>query len=159
METICNTQSATCYKVKTMEYTHVQKNLTNSPRKLRLVASMVRNMEPAQAIEVLQFTNKAAAMPLSKAIKAALANAGNNPQLAFAKIEINEGLKLPRFLAGTAGRGRGRPYKRRMSHIKVVLTDQPVMKKEQKVKSHKAKVENKEVVNQEVEKKGEKKSA
>lgn len=101
----------------------IQKNITMTPRKLRLVADMVRKMTPDRAIEVLQFTNKAAAQPLSKAIKTAVANAGKADNLAFAKIEINEGLKMKRYRAGTAGRGRGRPYRRRMSHIKIVLTN------------------------------------
>lgn len=115
-----------------MEYTHIQKNVTTSPRKLRLVADMVRKMTPLEAIKVLQFTNKAAAIPLMKAIKTATANAGKDDGLSFKKIEINEGAKLKRYRAGTAGRGRGRPYKKRWSHIKIVLTDEVLKGKEGK---------------------------
>jgi large subunit ribosomal protein L22 len=107
---------------QTMEYTSIQKNITDSPRKLRLVADMIRKMKPAQALETLQFTNKAAALPLAKAIKTALANAKTD-DVVFKSLEINEGMKLKRYRAGTAGRGRGRPYKKRWSHIKIVLTD------------------------------------
>jgi large subunit ribosomal protein L22 len=107
-----------------MQYTNVQKNLTDSPRKLRLVADMVRKMTPETAIEILQFTNKAAAKPLANAIKTAIANSGNKTGLQIAKLEINEGPKLRRYRAGTAGRGRGRPYKKRWSHIKIILTDE-----------------------------------
>ncbi len=110
-----------------MEYTTIQKNLQNSPRKLRLVADMIRKMSPSQAVEVLEFANQAAAVPLSKAIKTALANAGKD-DVVFKKIEINEGMKLKRYRAGTAGRGRGRPYKKRWSHIKIVLTDETQVK-------------------------------
>lgn len=105
-----------------MEYTHIQKNIHTTPRKLRLVADMVRKMSPNQALEVLEFTSRAAATPLYKAIKTALSNVGKD-DIAFKTIEINEGYKLKRYRPGTAGRGRGRPYKRRMSHIKIVLTD------------------------------------
>jgi large subunit ribosomal protein L22 len=105
-----------------MDYTTIQKNIQNSPRKLRLVADMVRKMSPSEAVEVLQFTNQAAAVPLSKAIKTAMANAKKDDVI-FKTIEINEGMKLKRYRAGTAGRGRGRPYKKRWSHIKIVLTD------------------------------------
>lgn len=106
-----------------MEYRAIQKNITSSPRKLRLVADMIRKMDPYRAVELLQFTNKAAAQPLKKAILTAIANAGKKDVLGFVKIEINEAAKLKRYRAGTAGRGRGRPYKKRWSHIKIVLTD------------------------------------
>lgn len=124
-----------------MEYVSIQKNVGDSPRKLRLVADMVRGLTPEKAIEILQFTNKAAALPLAKAIKTALANAASSASgaanLVFKKIEINEGMKMKRYRVGTAGRGRGRPYKRRLSHIKIVLSDEQV-----EVKSQKAKFKN-----------------
>lgn len=108
-----------------MQYMTDQKNIGDSPRKLRLVADMIRKMTPEAAIEILEFTNKAAAPSLAKAIKTAMANAkGTDKPLRFEKIEINEGMKMKRFRLGTAGRGRGRRFVRRLSHIKVVLTDE-----------------------------------
>jgi large subunit ribosomal protein L22 len=107
-----------------MEYMTIQKNITMSPRKVRLVADMVRKMSPYRALDVLQFTNKAAAVPVAKAIKTVLANAGTAENLTFVSIQVNEGLKMKRYRVGTAGRGRGRPYRRRMSHIKIVVTDE-----------------------------------
>ena len=77
-----------------MEYTAIQKNLGHTPRKMRLVADMIRKMTPDQAILTLEFTNKAASLDLIKAIKTALANAGKKEGLSFKKIEINEGLKM-----------------------------------------------------------------
>ena len=109
-----------------MEYMTIQKNLKSSPRKLRLVADMVRKMSPAQAVLQLRFTNTAAAPLLAKAIKTVLANAGNAEGLTFKTIEINDGLKMRRMRVGTAGRGRGRPYKKRMANVKIVLTDDVV---------------------------------
>lgn len=106
-----------------MEFITIQKNISNSPRKLRLVASMVRKMDPYAALDILHFTRNSAALPLSKAIKTVIANAGSKEGLVFKSIEINEALKMRRYRVGTAGRGRGRPYKKRMSHIKIVLTD------------------------------------
>ncbi|MDO8638101.1 MAG: 50S ribosomal protein L22 [Candidatus Daviesbacteria bacterium] len=109
-----------------MEITQIQKNLHNSPRKLRLVADLVRNQNPTQALLTLRFTSNAAASPLSKAIQTALGNAkaqnidGNN--LVFKSLEINEGQKMKRFRAGA--RGRVKRYVRKMSHIKIVLTDE-----------------------------------
>ena len=104
----------------------IQKNLKSSPRKLRLVADMVRKMSPSQAVLQLRFTNTAAAPLLAKAIKTVLANAGNAEGLTFKTIEINDGLKMRRMRVGTAGRGRGRPYKKRMANVKIVLTDDVV---------------------------------
>lgn len=115
-----------------MDYISVQKNIGHTPRKLRLVADMVRKLNPDQAIETLQFVQKASAIDLIKAIKTALANAGNKQGLKFKKLEINEGLKMKRYRVGTAGRGRGRPYKKRLSHIKIVLTDESQITKEKK---------------------------
>jgi len=107
-------------------YTHIQKNIGDSPRKLRLVADMVRKMTPQDALETLQFTQRAAAMPLAKAIKTAIANAGGVVGLNFKSLEVNEGLKMRRYRVGTAGRGRGRPYKKRFSQIRIILTDDVV---------------------------------
>ena len=106
-----------------MEFITIQKNISESPRKLRLVADMVRKMDPYAALDILHFTRNSAALPLAKAIKTVLANAGSKDGLAFKSIEINEALKMRRYRVGTAGRGRGRPYKKRMSHIRIILTD------------------------------------
>lgn len=111
-----------------MESTTIQKYIHTSPRKLRLVADMVRSMNPDMAMSVLQITPKSAAKDLFKAISTVLASAkmqGLNMQnVNFKKIEINESTKMRRFKAGT--RGRVKPFKRRMSHIKIVLSDQGV---------------------------------
>ncbi len=109
-----------------MDITNTQKYVSSSPRKLRLVADMVRKMEPVRALQILQFTNKAAALPISKAIKTAVANAlvqgVKAEDLSFKRLEINKGLDLKRMRS--AGRGRRRLYSKSSSHIRVVLTDE-----------------------------------
>lgn len=108
-----------------MEIMTIQKNIHTSPRKLRLVADLVRSMLPQQALEVLRFSKKSAAQDLAKVLKTVLANAKeqnlNEKELIFAKIEINEGLKYRRLHFGA--KGRVRPYKKRLSHIKIVLSN------------------------------------
>lgn len=106
-----------------MEAQTIQKYIHTSPRKLRLVADLVRQLAPEKALEVLKYTQKAAAVDLSKAIKTIMANvkAKGMENIKFKTIEINEGPKMKRFRAGA--KGRARPYKRRMAHIKIVLTD------------------------------------
>lgn len=108
-----------------MELQTIQKYIHTTPRKLRLVADMIRKMEPIKALDVLRVTPKDAAKDLSKALETVLANmrqAGADVEkLSFKSIEINESVVLSRFKAGT--RGRAKPYKRKMSHIKLVLSD------------------------------------
>ena len=121
-----------------MEITTIQKFMHTSPRKFRLVADLVRKMEPVKALETLRFSQKAAAKELGKANTTALANAKQKglEKTGFKKIEINEGPKMRRFRAGT--RGRVKPYKRRMSHIRIVLSDELVVDtKKQKEKGGK----------------------
>jgi len=45
-----------------------------SPRKMRLVADLIRGMDANKALDVLQFTSKAAALPMSKLLKSAISN-------------------------------------------------------------------------------------
>ncbi len=108
-----------------MEIQTIQKYMHTSPRKLRLVADFIRKMTPERALNVLKVTPKMAAKDLGKAINTVLANAKvaglDTSKLTFSKIEINESMKMRRFKAGT--RGRVKPFKRRMAHIKIVLTD------------------------------------
>lgn len=106
-----------------MEAQTIQKYLHTSPRKFRLVADLVRKMTPDQALETLRFTNKAAAGDLIKAIKTVMANAKvkGMENISFKTIEINEGPRMKRFRA--APKGRSMPYQKKMSHIKIVLTD------------------------------------
>jgi large subunit ribosomal protein L22 len=108
-----------------METTHIQKYIHTSPRKLRLVAEMVRNLNLHQAIDILDLTPKAASKYLSEALKTSLANAKQKGmdlgKTAVKSLEINESMKMKRFRAGT--RGRIKPYVKRMSHIRIVITD------------------------------------
>ncbi|MBI2019569.1 50S ribosomal protein L22 [Candidatus Daviesbacteria bacterium] len=109
-----------------MEITTIQKFLHTSPRKLRLVADMVRKMRPARSVDVLRMTPKMAAVDMVKALETVLANVKQKgldaDSLVFRTIEVNESMKMRRFRAGT--RGRVRPFKRRMSNIKIVLSDE-----------------------------------
>lgn len=108
-----------------MESITIQKFIHTSPRKLRLVADMVRKMSPTRAFDVLEVTKKYAAKDLLKAINTAISNAKqlgvDTDKVTFKRIEINEGPRMKRYMA--APRGRARPYARKMAHIKIVLTD------------------------------------
>lgn len=128
-----------------MEAYTIQKYIHRTPRKLRLVADMVRKMEPTAALNILQFTPNHSALDLSAAINTALANArikGMGDNIYFKSIEINEAPSLKRMRPGT--KGRAKLYKKRMSHIKIILSDDLKVKEQKpKVKIVKEKKEKK----------------
>lgn len=107
-----------------MEIKAVQKYVRMSPRKLRLITPLVRGLSPVQAVEVLPNIGKRAAEPIRKVIMSAIANAKEKKlsegDLVFKEIQINEGPSLKRMRAGA--RGMYKPYQRKMSHIRVVLS-------------------------------------
>ena len=110
-----------------MEIVSRQRFVRMSPQKLRLVVGMIKTLSPSEAVKVLPYINKRGAEPISKAIKTAIADAKNRglveKSLIFKEIQVGEGprLKRNRWVA----KGRWHPYRRRMSHIRVVLTTKP----------------------------------
>ncbi len=104
----------------------IQKNITISPRKLRLVADSIRHLDPLQAVTYLKFINKSAAKPLLKTIQSALANArltrGLPPSaLRFKTLMIGKGPIYKRWRA--VARGSAHPVLKHTSHIYVVLEE------------------------------------
>lgn len=111
-----------------MEVRAIAKSVRVSPRKVRLVADAVRNLSITEAFHVLDAAEKRAALPIAKTLKSAIANAVNNAKLDAAtltigSIQVNEGQPLKRFQPST--RGRIHPYKKKSSHITVVLKENP----------------------------------
>lgn len=119
-----------------MDIIATQKFVRVSPKKMRVVADVARKLPPLEAVEKLPFLRKRGSEVLLKVIKSALSNAKqkglSDDVLLFKEIQIGEGPRLKRGRA--ASRGRWHPYKRRMSHIRVVLTTKEV-KPEKKVES------------------------
>ena len=100
------------------------KYLRISPRKVALLASALRGLTPGEALRKLAFISKNAALPLSKTIKSALANATGNAglkqsDLKIKAIEVTPGPTFKRWQP--ISRGRAHPYKKRTTHIKVIL--------------------------------------
>ncbi|MBP6882628.1 MAG: 50S ribosomal protein L22 [Candidatus Levybacteria bacterium] len=97
-----------------------------SPRKARLVADAVRDLPLVQALAALDVIEKRGSGVIKKTIMSAVANATNNAKmqkdnLKIFRLEISEGPALKRYHAST--RGRIHPYKRRSSHIRVILEE------------------------------------
>lgn len=124
-----------------------QKFVKVTPRKLRLVADVVRKMSIAQSLAVLPHIEKRGAKSILKVVKTAVANATqrgiSDSDLVFKSVEISQGPKLKRFRAASKGRAHG--YVRKMSHIKIVLEEvkKPEVKKIKKVEPKSEKSEKK----------------
>ena len=128
-----------------MEYIAIAKNIKVSPRKVRLVVDSIKKQNLNKSLSILSLMPKRAANPVKKAIDSAIANAVNNfkvnrEALSIRDIIVNEGMRLKRY--HFAARGRTRPYKRRMSHIRVILTDNEVKNQNSKVKSESEEVKS-----------------
>lgn len=108
-----------------MKITAEANQVNISTRKVRIVADEVRSMSLDDALVMLSFMRKRAARPIKKVIESAIANAQNanlsKESLVLSAIEVNEGPAYKRFRPST--RGRVHPYKRRTSHIRVILED------------------------------------
>jgi large subunit ribosomal protein L22 len=102
------------------------RSLRISPRKMRLVTNLVKNMRVTDAVTQLQFTNKKAAKMLVRLLRSAVANAENNFSLSadnlFVKsITCDMGQTMKRMFP--RARGSGFVVRRKMSHVNVVLEE------------------------------------
>lgn len=99
-----------------------------SPRKVRLIADLVRGKQVAQALTTLRFANKRAAGPIIKLIESAAANAKNlglNPDsLVVSAIAVNAGQVLKRSMPMSRGRAFG--IHKRTSRVLVSVSEADV---------------------------------
>lgn len=97
-----------------------------SPRKVRLVADLVRGLPAVEAEAQLSFFRRAAAAPVLKLLKSAVANAENNFKLDRASLKVKTitvdgGPTLKRFRP--RAHGSAATIRKRTSHITIVLSD------------------------------------
>lgn len=109
-----------------MEANATLRFLRIAPRKVRLLADMIRGKPVQDAINALRFTRKSASLPLRKLIESAVANAENNhgldiDTLRIREIRVDEGPTLKRF--SPRAQGRAFPIMKRTSHVAVVLEE------------------------------------
>lgn len=109
-----------------MQVVAKHKYLRMSPQKVRLVLPTVRGQRPEVALATLRLMPQAAALPVAKAIKSAVANAENNflldPQsLLITKATADVGPTMKRFKA--AARGRSAMIRRRSAHVTIIVED------------------------------------
>lgn len=101
------------------------KEVNLTPRKVSLVASLVRGRDVADALVILSHTPKRAATPVTKAIESARSNAINNhgldtKTLTISTISVTAGSRLKRFKP--AARGRALPFEKKTANILVEVS-------------------------------------
>jgi large subunit ribosomal protein L22 len=97
-----------------------------SPKKIREVANTIQGRKAPEAVDYLGLIPRKSARLIAKTLKSAIANAENNNNLSadslIVKLAIIEnGPVLKRFKAGA--RGTAMPRRKKMSHIRIVLSD------------------------------------
>lgn len=108
-----------------MEYQATAKYIHMSTRKVRLMADAIRNMNAEKALIALNSAPQHASVPLTIVIKSALANAkqknAQTDKLMLKQIEIMGGPVMKRWHAVSKGMAHG--YKKRMTHVRIVLAE------------------------------------
>jgi large subunit ribosomal protein L22 len=107
----------------------IQRGTRQSPYKMRLVIDQIRGKNVNEALGLLKFSKKHAAVQIAKTLSSAVANAEhaarqNNEaidvdELYVKKAIVNEGPKIKRFMP--AAQGRATPIHKRTSHVEIVV--------------------------------------
>ena len=101
-------------------------NIHVSPRKLNLVAGLIRNKPASTAVATLTFSKRRIAQQVRKTLESAIANAENNHQLdvdrlVVTRAEVGRSIVMKRFHA--RGRGRSSRIEKWFSHLKIVVQE------------------------------------
>jgi large subunit ribosomal protein L22 len=109
-----------------MQATSILKYAGLSVQKTRLVADLVRGRRVGEAVQILKFSRKKAALTVKKALNSAIANAEHNlgadiDELRVKTICVDHGPRLKRMR--TRARGRGNRIIKPTCHITVVVAD------------------------------------
>ncbi len=108
----------------------ITRNIRVSPRKLNLVAGLIRGRRAQDAVATLTFSKRRIAQTVKKTLESAIANAENNhqldvDQLVVARAEVGRSQVMKRFSA--RGRGRAARVEKWFSHLKIVVAEQPAV--------------------------------
>ncbi len=104
----------------------ITRNIRVSPRKLNLVAALIRGRRAQDAVAVLTFSKRRIAGTVKKTLESAVANAENNHQLdvdrlVVSRAEVGRSMVMKRFHA--RGRGRASRVEKWFSHLKIVVAE------------------------------------
>ena len=105
----------------------VTRNIRVSPRKLNLVAGLVRGRRAQDAVATLTFSKRRIADTVKKTLESAIANAENNhsldvDKLVVSRVEVGRSIVMKRFQA--RGRGKAARVEKWFSHLKIVVAEQ-----------------------------------
>lgn len=115
------------------------KNYRQSPRKVRLVAGLIKGKDVNTAIAELDFLAKRAGLPIKKLLMSAVANAkqmgSDQENLMIKELRVDKGIVMKRMMP--AAMGTGHRINKRTSHITLVLAEKiaKVKKADKKVKA------------------------
>ncbi len=111
-----------------MESTAHLRNIRMSPRKLSMVAALVRGKPVEAALNILKFTPRAASAPVAKLIKSAVANATDRSKgqvdvdtLYVKTISVDQAATQRRYMPRAMGRATR--INKKSSHVHVVLAE------------------------------------
>ena len=109
-----------------MEITALTRYARMSPKKMREVVRTVQGRKAPEAVQYLLLIPRKSARLIAKTLQSAIANAENNANLSADSLivksaVIENGPVLKRFKAGA--RGTAMPRRKKMSHIRIVLSD------------------------------------
>ncbi|AEO08288.1 50S ribosomal protein L22 [Buchnera aphidicola] len=109
-----------------METVAQHRQARSSAQKVRLIINLIRNKKVPEALNILTYTNKKAAILVKKVLESAIANAEHNDgididQLKIKRIFVNEGSTMKRMMP--RAKGRADRILKRTSHITVIVSD------------------------------------
>jgi large subunit ribosomal protein L22 len=109
-----------------MEVQAITRHARMSPKKMREVVKTIQGRKAPEAVEYLALIPRKSARLIAKTLKSAIANAENNANLSADSLVVKSaiiemGSVLKRFKAGA--RGSAMPRRKKMSHIRIVLSD------------------------------------
>ncbi len=101
-------------------------NIRVSPRKLGLVAGLIKGMKAGEALVQLQFSRKRISGEVRKVLQSAVANAENNhnldiDRLYISEVRVGKGLVMKRFHA--RARGRGAKVMKPFSNMEIIVRE------------------------------------
>ncbi len=112
-----------------MEIRAIARYVRIAPKKARDLARDMSGRRVSDALRLVEFNERKAAFFLGKTLKSAIANAENNHDVSADELYVKEALVdngpvMRRYIA--AARGSAKPILKRTSHIRIVLSDEPV---------------------------------
>jgi large subunit ribosomal protein L22 len=112
------------------------KNYRQSPRKVRLVAGLIKGKKVSEAIAELDFLAKRAGLPIKKLLLSAVSNAkqvGKDVDNLFIKeLRVDKGITMKRMMP--AAMGTGHRINKRTSHLNILLGEKVLAVKKSKIK-------------------------